>query len=322
MPTHPIPKTMKAPADKRPGWLVLQVMITRACSESCFHCSQGSNLAGRPAMMTVDEFECAVKSLHGFPGTIGVFGGQPTLHPKFPEICEVMRRHVPFKHRGLWTNALNGHGKVCRETFNPARSNLNTHTRRENFDEIERDWPEAIAARREHTEAGATTDSRHSSPWVAIQDVIPDEAERWELIGRCTVNQNWSAIIGTVPGRGLRAYLCELQYAQAAMHAEAPDAADWPDEGMPVVPGWWQLPLAMFERQVRLHCQACGLAMNRPGQGAITGEVEEFSETHRAIARPKVKARPVAFVGVEALTRSDRPATEYIKGVTPGYRGV
>lgn len=32
---HPIPPTMKAPADRRPGWLVLQVQITRACSEGC-----------------------------------------------------------------------------------------------------------------------------------------------------------------------------------------------------------------------------------------------------------------------------------------------
>lgn len=319
---HPIPSTMKAPADRRPGWLVLQIMITRACSESCFHCTQGSNLAGKPVMMTVEEFETAVKSLAGFPGTIGVFGGQPTLHPKFPEICEVMRAHVPYLNRGLWTNDLNGRGKVARITFNPARSNLNTHMNRAAYEEIARDWPEALKARPDHTTAGVEKDSTHSSPWVAIQDVIPDEAERWRLIGRCSVNQNWSAAIGVVSGRGLRAYFCEVAYAQAALHAGADDSGDWPDLGHEVTPGWWKQPLAAFEPQIRLHCHACGLAMNRPGQLAIGGEREEFSETHRAIARPKVKGREVAFVGVDELARQDRPATQYLPGVTPGYVGA
>jgi hypothetical protein len=306
---------MKAPGDKRPGWLVLQVMITRACSESCFHCTQGSNLAGRPAMMSVGEFETAIKSLEGFPGTIGVFGGQPTLHPRFPEICEVMRARVPFKQRGLWTNCLNGHGAVCRITFNPARSNLNVHTRRENYEEITRDWPEAIEARREHVENGLNMDSVHGAPFVAIKDVVPDEPTRWNMIASCDVNQNWSAAIGVVPGRGLRAYFCELAYAQAALHADNPE---WPDLGMAAESGWWRKPMAAFEQQVRWHCHRCGIPLRREGQKAITGEQEEFSETHRLIARPKVRDRPVAFISsIGTIARPDRPSTDYLPGTTP-----
>jgi hypothetical protein len=318
---HPIPSTMKAPADKRAGWLVLQVMVTRACTESCFHCSQGSNLAGKPAMMPVDEFEAAIKSLDGFPGTIGLFGGQPTLHPRFPELCEIMRAHVPYLDRGIWTNALNGHGKLCAITFNPHRSNINVHLNKDNFAEFERDWPEAIEARRGHTTDGRDRDSVHSSPWVAIKDVIPDEAERWKMIGNCSVNQFWSAIIGHVPGRGLRAYFCEIAYAQAAMHATAEDADEWPDTGIFPFPGWWKQGMPAFEAQVRLHCPSCGIPMNRAGQKAIGGEAEEFSVTHRHIARPKVGDRPVRFVHAESLMRAERPATNYLPGVTPGYKG-
>lgn len=319
---HPIPSTMKAPADRRAGWLVLQVMITRACSQSCFHCSQGSNLAGKPAMMSVDEFETAIKSLEGFPGIIGVFGGQPTLHPKFPEFCEIMRANVPYLQRGLWTNSLNGHGAVCRITFNPARSNINVHTCKDDYEEFERDWPEALAARREHTIDGRDKDSTHSSPWVAIKDVIADEEERWKLIGACTVNQFWSAIIGTVPGRGLRAYFCELAYAHASMHATAEDSGDWPDLGLIPTPGWWKLPMSAFDAQVRLHCHSCGLAMNRPGQLAIGGDHEEFSITHQYIARPKAKDRPIEIISIGGMTeRPSRPATSYLPGVTPGYHG-
>ena len=155
---------------------------------------------------------------------------------------------------------------------------------------------------------------------MAIKDVISDEAERWKLIGACTVNQYWSAILGTVPGRGLRAFLCELMYAQAALHATAEDADEWPDTGMIPYPGWWKLPVAAFEAQVRLHCHSCGLAMNREGQLAIGGDHEEFSETHRHIARPKVKDRPVQFVSVESLVRTERPATDYLPGTTPRQR--
>lgn len=75
-----------------------------------------------------------------------------------------------------------------------------------------------------------------------------------------------------------------------------------------------------FRRQVETHCHHCGIPMRRPGQLAVGGEREEFSETHRYIARPKVKARPVAFVGLESLTRTDRPSTEYLPGTTPRAR--
>jgi hypothetical protein len=80
--------------------------------------------------------------------------------------------------------------------------------------------------------------------------------------------------------------------------------------------------MADFADQVRLHCHACGIPLRRPGQLAIGGDHEEFSETHRAIARPKVKSRPVEFVeSIGMIGRPDRPSTEYLEGTTPGYRG-
>lgn len=311
---HPALKAMKAPGDPRRGWHVLQIMITRACRKSCFSCTQGSNLAGKPAFMSVEDFERAVISLDGFPGTIGVFGGQPTLHPQFPEICRIMRARVSYLHRGLWTNSLSGHGKTCRITYNPARSNLNVHMDRADYDEIARDWPEALTARREHIENGLTTDSVHTAPFVAMQDVMPDEDARWKIISECDVNQTWSAAIGHIPGRGLRAYFCELAYAQAALHADDPE---WPDLGMTVEPGWWRRPIEDFAGQVYLHCHSCGIPLRRPGQAAIGGTTEEFTQTHAFIARPKARGREVAFVDAVALERSARPATEYLPGVTP-----
>jgi hypothetical protein len=95
-----------------------------------------------------------------------------------------------------------------------------------------------------------------------------------------------------------------------------------PDVGLEVVPGWWRKPMADFEDQVRLHCHACGIPLRRPGQLAIGGVEEEFSRTHRFIARPKAKDRTVSIVSIGGLTeRPERPSTQYLPNVTPGYHG-
>lgn len=316
---HPAINRMVAPGQTRPRIMrggIIQIQITRACDKACHHCTQGSNLAGKPAMMSVDEFEQACDSLEGYPGVVGVFGGNGALSPHFAEICRVLRAKFPFDQRGLWCNNLNGKGAHARVTFNPRHSNLNVHLDAEAHAEFCRDWPESIPYLK-----GLEQDSVHGSPWVAMRDVIPDAETRWDMIAQCDVNRFWSAAIGVVPGRGLRAYFCEIAYAQAALHATADDAADWPDVGHPVTPGWWRKPMSEFAAQVEQHCHACGIPLRRPGQLAIGGEVEEFSETHRAIARPKVKGRPVQIVeSIGVVERPDRPSTEYLPGTTPRVR--
>ena len=80
---------MIAPGQKRSGiWRngVLQIWVTRACDKACYHCTQGSNLGGKPGMITVDQFEEALKSLQcnekgGYFGVVGMFGGNPSIHP-------------------------------------------------------------------------------------------------------------------------------------------------------------------------------------------------------------------------------------------------
>jgi hypothetical protein len=267
-------------------------------------------------VMTPDEFDTAVASLEGYWGVVGVFGGNPTVSPHFEDYCRILRARVPFEQRGLWSNHPRDKGKIARITFNPRHSNLNCHMSGEAYDEFARDWPESVPYLK-----GRDEDSVHGPPFVALKDVVEDEAERWRLIGSCDINRFWSAAIGVVPGRGLRAYFCEIAYAQAALHAGADDAADWPDTGLEVVPGWWKKPMADFEAQVRQHCHSCGIPLRRPGQLAIGGDREEFSETHSAIARPKVRGRAVELVTIGGMMgRPDRPATEYLPHVTPGYR--
>lgn len=304
---------MVPPGQPRPGiWRggIIQVHVTRACDLACHHCTQGSNFGGRPAMMTVEQFDLAVASLDGYFGVVGVFGGNPAMHPQFDVLCTILRAHVPFERRGLWCNNLRGKGAIARVTFNPRVSNINVHLDSAAADEIRRDWPEAAP----HIK-GESEDSVHGSPWVSMTDVGIPEAQRWEMIAGCDINRHWSALIGVVRGE-LRAYFCEIAYAQAALHADDPA---WPDVGLPVTPGWWRRPMADFEAQVRQHCHHCGVPLRRPGQLAIDGQLEEVSETHRAVARPKTPGRPVQIVTIGGADRPARPLTEYLPGVTPGY---
>lgn len=301
---------MKAPRDKRPSVFrggVLQIMITRACDQACFGCTQGSNLAGKPVMMTPDQFGVACDSLKGYWGVVGVFGGNPAIHPQFEEICEVMRDKVPFEQRGLWCNNPLGKGRACRETFNPAVSNLNVHLNKPAHDEFVRDWPECKKYLK-----GLAEDSRHSPAYVAMKDVIKDDEEIWRLASECDVNQYWSALIGVFRGE-LRGWFCELAGAQSMLHQNNPA---YPDTGVPVVPGWWDQGMDAFEHQVRKHCFDCGIPLRGYGELAITGTTEQVSATHVDIYKPKVKGRLVEVVdSLEQLQlKPDKPSTKYLDG--------
>src|SRR5690606_5874383 len=120
---------MKSPMDQKQTYRngIMQIWVTRACDKSCYGCTQGSNLRGPYTRMSPSQFEEACISLKDYWGVVGMFGGNPCVHPQFAELCEVFKKHIPYEQRGLWSNNLNGHGKLCAETFNPRHSNINAH---------------------------------------------------------------------------------------------------------------------------------------------------------------------------------------------------
>lgn len=330
---------MIAPGTKRPRiWSggVLQFWITRSCDLACVGCTQGSNLAGKSATMTTDQFETAVKSMAGYWGVFGVFGGNAALAKNFGELTEVLKAHVPFEQRGVWCNHPRGKGPLMRGVFNPEYSNINVHLVREAYDEFVRDWPEckhvlkgldpswpeakAIKNRSEYQRR--VGDSRHSPPFVAMQDLdmlpFPDgstrpntEENRWELIAGCDINKYWSALIGVFRGE-LRAWFCEIAAAQAMLHQANPD---YPDTGLPVTPGWWQQPMQAFAEQVRVHCHACGIPLRGYGDLAVAGSREQVSKTHADIYQLKRTTREVELVELSTQLGEKhlKRATDYVE---------
>lgn len=299
---------MISPSQPRPSaWRqgVIQIHITRACDQACYGCTQGSNLRGKSHLITPEEFEQACQSLKGYWGVVGMFGGNPAVHPRFEELCGIFCNYFPFEQRGLWCNHPLGKGKIMRLTFDPNISNLNVHLNQEAYDEFRKDWPESRPF-------GLMKDSRHSPPFVAMQDVIEDEEDRWDLISRCDVNQFWSAMVCVIPGRGLRGFFCEIAGAQAVLHADDPH---WPDTGLEAVPGWWRAPMNDFAQQVKVHCHSCGVPLRRYGQLAVGGDFEEVSQTHADIYQPKKKDRPVNLIQIDEGRKLTR-VTDYVPNST------
>lgn len=306
-------KSMISPGMKRAGKPrggVIQIHVTRNCDKACFGCTQGSNLRGNDGFISLYNFTTAVLSLKEYFGVVGIFGGNPALHPQFPELCEILKRHIPKERCGLWCNKPFGHGSIMRTTFNPSVSNLNVHLDKEAYREFKNAWPESRPF-------GLNDDSRHSPPYVAMKDVVVDEGKRWELISNCDINKHWSAMVAEFRGE-LRAWFCEIAGAQSILHQHE---ADYPDTGLPIrqdgktnfnyvdIHGshpttdyWWKFPMSVFEEQVLKHCHECGVPLKGYGNLSQTEVgVEQVSETHKGIYEPKRKGR-----GVQIVTTSEQ----------------
>lgn len=292
---------------RRAAWLggIVQIHITRACDKACFGCTQGSNLRGKTEFIPLDKLEHALDTLKDYFGVVGLFGGNAALAPQFPEMCEILRSKIQFSRRGLWCNHPKGNGKIMRETFNPAVSNLNVHLDQSAYDEFKQDWPESQPF-------GLKEDSRHSPVYVAMKDVIEDESERWDLISNCDINQQWSSMIGMFRGE-LRAWFCEIAGAQSILHQYDPE---YPDTGIAVTPGWWRKNMTEYAAQVRKHCHECGVPLR--GYGSLAMEesgIEQVSATHADIYKPKRPEREVQLVQLrtEVSEQSLKSFVDYVK---------
>lgn len=305
-------KKMRAPAEPI-TWgggkvrAVIQIAVTNACDDRCSNCTQHVPHIKKPFMITPDQFRSACRSLQGYGGTIGMFGGNPCLHPQFDELCAIMREHFPFEQRGIWTNNMRGKGEVIRQTFNPEASNLNVHLEKAYAEEMTRDWLSKENATKEIW--GVDTDSWHSPVLVSMADIIPNEEKRWRLISECDINQTWSAIVTVVQGK-VMAYFCEVAGSFACLYDDA--SFGIPIEGLngQVDTGWWRQPIESFEAQIRKYCHDCGVPLR--GKGAKgTEDHDQFSAKHEGVVRGH-KRRLTKIERLAELERTPRASTDYI----------
>lgn len=314
---------MKAPRDKRNCWRggILQVMITRGCDLACSHCSAGSNLGGKPMIMTVDQFALAMDSLSTYWGVRAVFGGNPASHKNFDEICRIVKEKVPFEQAGIWCNNPLGKAHLMRGVYDPRVSNLNCHGSQHAYSDFATNWPESIPYLK------GMGDSRHSPVFTAMSDLGYTEEEMWQKVSECRCNQEWSALIGVVRGK-VSGYVCEIMAHQAMLHENNPDwrgtCQPMPYTGIDVEDAvkngheWWNQGMDAFAHQVKEHCFACGVPLNGYGALAVGDTFDQYTKTHEFIMKQKRKDRTSVLVSSKGEVHPDgvRKMTQYIENAS------
>lgn len=243
---------MLAPTDKTND--TIQILVTRACD--LFHCSNCTQLLPfrrDPLHMSVDVFRSALRSLAGWPGIRGIFGGNPCTHPKFADLMQVLVEEVPNqRQRGIWTNNLMGHGQLVREVFYPhGRFNLNVHASPEAAAEIDKWLPGRLI------ESSRNQPSWHSPILLDWRDMGLSEAEWITAREQCDINQRWSAAIMQRDDAAY-VYFCEVAGALDGIRGE--------NNGLLAYPGWWRNKMEYFQSQVRNCCdRGCGVPLKRLG---------------------------------------------------------
>lgn len=199
---------------------VAQIDITNACHLACANCTRMVGHHRWTLSMSLEDVRQAIASLEGFPGRIGIMGGEPCLHPKFREVLAIVRELIPDRRkREFWTSGFKWFDYL---------------------DDIRATFDDDLIAYNDHTQE----DGKHQPLGVAVREVIDDEALMWELIEACPFQARWSP---SITDKG--AFFCEIAGAQ--------DRAMNGPGGWEVKPGWWNKEPSQFRDQVERYCPNC-----------------------------------------------------------------
>ena len=229
----------------------IQICVSHKCPYKCSNCSQSVPHIKKPETMPLDEVERALETLVDYPGHIGMFGGEPTMHPQFKEICKLYQKYIPVKtRRGLWTAGYkwDEYKDIIHETFYPEQIAYNEHQKYQPC------W--------------------HQPIHIAILEVIEEATLRRKIIDNCWVQQRWSAVINT---RG--AYFCEVAGGRAIMLGSP--------EGLPVEKGWWKRPLEDYKYQIYYLCNRCSACLPMPMRPNDKQEWDDCSPGMYSLLQPQ-----------------------------------
>ncbi len=289
---------MKSPKDMR----IIEIDITNACIHQCSNCTRFCGHHKKPFFMDLESVKRAIDSLEGFGGTIGIIGGEPTLHPQFEEIANYLASKFP-KNKG-----------TDRQLLHPQKDFLKT------IKDVE-------AAHSASYYNGVRTSVRLKGPgllsamgnsyakhYEVIQDVfkfqllndhinpmyhdpilvsrkelgIPDE--EWRVLrDNCWIQNQWSASI-TPKG----AFFCEVAGTLDLLF-------DGPG-GWEVEPNWWKREVSDFSDQLHW-CELCGMACETYTRNA-KDEIDDASpllyEKLKEIGSKKLENGQINLIDISA----------------------
>lgn len=259
---------------------LIQIEVTNACHLRCANCTRFVGHHRKSFFMDLDTIVKAIESLGGYSGGIGLMGGEPAIHPQFPEICKIYQRMIPDRRRReLWTSGYKWeeYKDIIHETFD-----------------------EDLIAYNDHSDPN---EGQHQPLLIAIDEVVEDKELMWKLIDNCWVQQRWSASMTT---KG--AFFCEVAAAMDHLF-------DGPG-GWPIEKGWWKKTPEQFQDQVKRYCPRCSAALPMPRPN----NHERRDTVSRDNALLLEKLRSPKFLEGGCVVVNVKEVAEYLRGCdgTPG----
>lgn len=289
---------MKSPKDMR----ILQIDITNACVHQCSNCTRFCGHHKKNFFMDFETFKRAVDSFDGYVGTIGVMGGEPTLHPEFEKFSTYLDSKIKDEDRKKVNNFIYPQTDFMMSMHNQEQENTILYNYRTGMRESVKGaglWSAMVKSYKKNYEViqdifkmQAVNDHGnimyHSPIMITRKDLgIPDD-EWIKIRDNCWAQDVWSASI-TPKG----AFFCEIAGALDMLF-------DGPG-GWPIEPGWWKREPEEFGDQLKW-CELCGIAIEtftRDANEEIDDMSQTFYEKLKEIESPKLKRNLINIVKIE-----------------------
>lgn len=307
---------MKAPKDHA----IIQIDVTNACPNKCSNCTRFCGFHQKPFYMEYETFCKAVDSLRDHPGVIGIMGGEPTLHPRFADMCQYLYETLPReklpdpaasamptdsfmemrRHQDRQYTVVHTYSDGPRAIPDGAGLfTTMTTAYRKNFELIQDVF--RLQCLNDHTSV-----SYHQPILISRKDMGIGDEEWQKLRDKCWLNQVWSSSI-TPKG----CFFCEVAAALDMLY-------DGPG-GLPIEAGWWKRDLADFKDQFHW-CELCGIPLKTFGRDAREG-IADVSAQNLALLKEKktVKYVPERLNVVEI---NNGVISEESKKAVSNYHGV
>lgn len=277
---------MRSPKDMR----IIQIELTNACVHTCSNCSRMCGHHEHPFFMDFQTFKRAVDSMEGYEGTVGMMGGEPTLHPEFERFAEYLSSKYPKK--GGEHNLIAPTNTFMRNLKLEERSRTEAYEEEAGTNERVKGpglWSSLVSNYAKYYETiqdifiyqcvnDHTESSFHQPVMVTRKDLGISDEEWYPMRDKCWMQMNWSASI-TPKG----AFFCEIAAALDMLF-------DGPG-GWPIEPGWWKRTPDEFGDQLNW-CEWCGLALETRSRDANEGPDDispAFLERLKKLNSPKLK---------------------------------
>ena len=278
---------MRSPRDMQ----IIQIELTNACVHQCSNCTRFCGHHKKNFFMDWETFKRAVDSLKDFKGTVGIMGGEPTLHPNFDRFVRYLQSQIRYK-KGEHDFARPTDDfirKVHLMQVANRRVHSNAYGKEKNAVYGAGLWSALVPSYYEHFELiqdvfkiQMLNDHSHvmyHSPILFTRKEAGISDEEWPSIrDKCWAQEHWSA---SVTPKG--AFFCEI--------AAALDMLFDGEGGIPIEPGWWKKEPEEFNQY---HwCELCGIAL-APYTRNANDEIDDISpvmlEKLKAVGSPKARA--------------------------------